>query len=336
MKINEIDLRALSAFDHVARLGSFAKAAVALNETPVTVRHRVSALEREAAAPLFSRTNRGMKLTEHGQRILPRVRKILGGLDELSREIAAARNSPSLVRVGFLPSLFYPLGRRLLEEVNARRPDIRLQVFSGSSLDLQERLTSGSVDIAVLFNSSKGRIGNMKPLASMGHYLLGSVGDPLTRQKEVSFSQLKGLPLILPDRTNELRLCLDRAAKKVGIELTVAMEVNSLPVQREIVAKGGYYTIFAECAVRWSLQNIPFQAARLVRPEVERTLTIGTKPRGPISLAGRTVMRFLRGLVEDLKVEGIPAPQRNARTVVERGAPARKAEGRAKLLQYTD
>jgi len=306
MKISDIDLRALSAFDQVVKLGSFTKAAAALNETPVTIRLRISALEKEASAPLFSRNNRGAKLTSHGERILPLVRKILDDWEDLHRDIKTAKDTPSLVRVGFLPSLFHPLGRRLMEEVSLKRPDIRLQMFNGSSQDLQDRLTAGSVDIAVLFNSGKSQSGNMKPLGRMGHYLLGPLGDRLTRQSQVRFSQLKGLPLILPDHSNELRVCLEKAARKAGIELSVAMEVHSLPVQREIVAKGGYYTVFAECAVRWSLQNIPLQASRIVSPEVERTLALGIRPRGPVSLAGRTVMRYLRGLVEDLTTHEAP------------------------------
>ena len=67
----DLALTALRAFEAAARLGSFAQAAQELGVTPGAVTAHVKGLEASLAAPLFSRTPRGVTLSAVGQRALP-------------------------------------------------------------------------------------------------------------------------------------------------------------------------------------------------------------------------------------------------------------------------
>src|SRR5271166_5882231 len=61
-----MDLRLLHAFIRIAELGSFGRAAEALNATQPTVSRQITALEQEVGNRLFTRHRRGVSLTQAG------------------------------------------------------------------------------------------------------------------------------------------------------------------------------------------------------------------------------------------------------------------------------
>ena len=72
-----IDLRQLDYFVRVAELGSFTKAAGALNVAQSALSRQVSLLERQFGTRLLHRTGRGVLVTEEGQRALHAMRSLL-------------------------------------------------------------------------------------------------------------------------------------------------------------------------------------------------------------------------------------------------------------------
>jgi LysR family transcriptional regulator, nitrogen assimilation regulatory protein len=59
-----MDLRLLQAFIRIAELGSFGRAAEALNQTQPTVSRQIAALEQEVGNRLFVRHRHGVSLTQ--------------------------------------------------------------------------------------------------------------------------------------------------------------------------------------------------------------------------------------------------------------------------------
>lgn len=75
----------LMAFEAVARLGSFSKAADELSVTQSAVSHRISQLESLTGVSLFLRVGQLVTLTEHGKELLPHVRDASGTARRRSR-----------------------------------------------------------------------------------------------------------------------------------------------------------------------------------------------------------------------------------------------------------
>lgn len=94
---------ALSAFDAVARLGSFTAAAHALSLTPGAVSRHVDTLEGQLGAVLVARTNKGIALTEKGRRYAAGVAEILDQLRLLSLE-AMSRDHAGTLNLAILPT----------------------------------------------------------------------------------------------------------------------------------------------------------------------------------------------------------------------------------------
>lgn len=297
-----MDLAKLKLFAEVAEHGSLTKASIALSSVPSALSRKIAALERECGGRLFHRTGRGVTLTELGQRILPRIKELLVGLEDLSQEIRASAGVPTgQVRVGLLASLLHPLIDRLFHDLRARHPGIRLNVFGGANGQLDEWLASGHIDMAVLFRYGKAEVGNEQPLGIVDTYLVGPKGDPLVGQPTVKFSQLDKLPLILPGPPNGLRVILDQLARKRGVSLNVVMDVNSLPVQRDIIAESkGIYTVLAGYAAERDVRAGLLQTSRIVNPGIERIVTLALSSQRPASLASREVARMIVAILEEM------------------------------------
>ena len=65
-----MDLKNLTTFIHVAQLGSFTKAGVALGCSQSTISFQIRQLEEELEFPLFERINRTVVLTDKGREVL--------------------------------------------------------------------------------------------------------------------------------------------------------------------------------------------------------------------------------------------------------------------------
>lgn len=82
---------ALVAFEAMARLGSFTRAAAELNLTQSAVSHRIRALESHLGTRLVDRLNPGLRLTPAGEALLPDVAAALDLLARVGQTDGARR-----------------------------------------------------------------------------------------------------------------------------------------------------------------------------------------------------------------------------------------------------
>lgn len=90
-----IQLDQLAAFVKVAELGSYTRAAEALDLSRTRVSRQVMALEEALGARLIQRTTRRLHLTEAGERYLARAQVILLALDEAAADVGSGTNTIS-------------------------------------------------------------------------------------------------------------------------------------------------------------------------------------------------------------------------------------------------
>jgi LysR family transcriptional regulator, regulator for bpeEF and oprC len=87
-------LIAMQTFALVSELGSFSKAAEALQVPNATVSTRISQLEAHLQVKLLSRTTRRLSLTEDGSAYLERTQRLLHDLDELEAQVTGDVAAP--------------------------------------------------------------------------------------------------------------------------------------------------------------------------------------------------------------------------------------------------
>jgi LysR family transcriptional regulator, nitrogen assimilation regulatory protein len=298
-----VDLARLRLFARVADVGSITQAAAMLDTVQPAISRQIAALERECGGRLFKRTGRGVALTELGERIMPRVRALLNDADQLESDIKGAAHVPTGdVRLGILPSTARPLVNLLYRRAYERFPGIRLRLFEGSSGQVDEWLATGRIDIGILYRYQRIVRDSEQPLAVVDSFLVGPAKDAVTRNATVRFAQIHRLPLVLPGIPNGLRVILDQVAREKGVALTVVMEADSIPIQKDFVIDQTGYTILPMHAVAQEVRAGLLQASRITSPGIDRTITLGTARQRPPGPPAREIIGLIREIVDELAV----------------------------------
>jgi len=160
-----MDLRQLEYFVRVAELGSFTRAAIALNVAQPALSRQVRLLEVELRQNLLTRNGRGALPTEVGKLLLAHGRGILHQVARAREELGRVRGSlAGRVAVGMATSLARVLTVPLVRAHQTELPDAALAISEGLSVALQESLVTGRLDIAVLYNAQPGAEIDITPL----------------------------------------------------------------------------------------------------------------------------------------------------------------------------
>ena len=81
------DLQKWRSFVAIGELGSLTRAALFLDSSQSFLSRQINALERECGARLFTRTGRGVELSETGLRLFPQVKELLERARSLEQDI---------------------------------------------------------------------------------------------------------------------------------------------------------------------------------------------------------------------------------------------------------
>jgi DNA-binding transcriptional LysR family regulator len=146
-----MDTALLETFRQVAAQGSISGAARSLAYTQSAVSRQVAALEASVGARLFDRQGRGVRLTEHGRRLLPHADALLARLEVARRDVEAVdRLEAGRLRVGAFPTAVAALIPRAMAAFAARHPDVSLSLVEGSTPRQLAGLERYDADVAVI------------------------------------------------------------------------------------------------------------------------------------------------------------------------------------------
>ncbi|AOB31433.1 hypothetical protein AKI39_13150 [Bordetella sp. H567] len=288
-------------FIQIADQGSLTKVAALRGGAQSAISRQLSVIERQCGGRLFHRTGRGVELTEAGRQLYPRVLAWLEEGDALGRDMALAVDQPAgIVRVGVLSSIDHDYLSRAYEQISRLHPHIRLRIRDGVGAAVSEWLDSGEVDIGILPRGGREHRRRESTLFSVRHLLVSAPGNRLTRERTVPFAQLQGLPLVLAGAPSAFRRQMDQLARRMDVALNVAMECDSLQIQKHMVLRSGLYAVLAEHAVMRECAAGQLQGALIVKPTIQRTITLALSEVRPLTLACREVARILRGCLDEL------------------------------------
>lgn len=147
VNVARMDIESLKTVALVARLGSFAAAARALDLDPSSVSRTVSAVEAELNLRLFQRTTRRLAISEEGDVYLRRIAPLLEEFDRAREEAGRTRKSPTgtlrlTASVAFAHECIVPH----LKEFRDSYPDLTVEFFpTDEAIDL---LANG-IDLAI-------------------------------------------------------------------------------------------------------------------------------------------------------------------------------------------
>jgi DNA-binding transcriptional LysR family regulator len=265
-------------FLDLAEQGSLSKVSMLRDMAQPQLSRQLAELESHCGGPLFTRHGRGMHLSELGRWALPRVQAWLAQTEQLANDLRSGAGMPiGEVRIGTMPSAVRPLLCPVLARAKTLYPLVRISVREALDSQMDDGLHNAKFDLAIRYLHPQNLKSSDKVLRQVDTFLVGPMGDPLTRQKTVAFSALAKLNLVLPCRPNSWRDTLDNLARAQGFSLPVALEADSLTIQKEMVMHGGLHTLLGPMALQDALQHAQLQASKIVTPALPRMMALTTR-----------------------------------------------------------
>jgi len=299
-----MNLKQLEYFVQVAELGSFSKAAVVLDIAQPALSRQVRSLETELHQQLFLRNGRGVTLTDAGKRLFDHSVAVLQLMAHAREDLGASRNEPvGRVTIGLPPSMGRQLTLPLIDRFKKELPSARLAIVEGLSTHIVEWVTTGRIDIGLVYNPEAQPGLEITPLLQEQ---LGLVSHaPKGKRKRTALpplpmKELSRYPLIVPERIHAMRRLLDTQAALAGIKLDIAWEVSSVPSIIDLVCAGYGYAVLTASGVAASARAGELVTRRLVDPTPVSVLCLAISAhRRPTPLTQHT-MRLLTALVREL------------------------------------
>lgn len=295
-----MELRSLHYFVRIAELGSITRAAAHLHVAQPALTRHIQRLEDELETPLFTRANRGVRLTEGGQKLLESAQRILRDLERAGDEIRAHKAHPSgKIVLAVTPTLCPVVVPDLFARMRRHYPMIELKVVHAGMVRLEEFLVDGRVDMALLSEMSKSRLIRSTRLAEEEMVL---VTMPAARPAGVVAPQeLSRTPLILGDG---LRAAMESLIAGSNIELQVDTELNDHETIRLMVQQGVGASILPHSSVYRECARGLVEAHRITEEGVFRTLALGVAINRGASSAREAVAEMASQVLSDIEAEG--------------------------------
>ncbi|MGE5678489.1 MAG: LysR family transcriptional regulator [Pseudomonadota bacterium] len=215
-------------FCEVAKCQSFSKAAASLYMTQPAVSQAMMQLERELDARLFTRTSRGVTLTNEGSMLYEYINSAMNLINTGENKLSEIKNllmGELRIGVGDTASRYFLLP--YLEKFHYRYSNIRLRISNGTTMELRDMLKAGEIDIAICnLPIEDDSLEIAKCMDVHDIFVCGEMYHKLL-SKGISLRDIAGYPLILLETKSNSRNYVESYMLSKGISIKPEIELGS-------------------------------------------------------------------------------------------------------------
>jgi len=234
-----VTLRQLRTFKTVADLKSFSLAAQHLRLSQPSISYQVKELEEALGLPLLDRLGKRVHLTEAGSVLYSYARRTLDVLDEAALALEEMRGiKRGNLRVGASTTVGIYLLPAALGAFKKLHPGLVISLEIGTRARVQEQVLNNELDLAVVGPALKDPDLAILPFVSDELVVVAPAGHALAGLKGIALKDLGNQPFVMREPASGSRWSLEKAARKAGAKLNVAMELGSNGAIKHAVESG--------------------------------------------------------------------------------------------------
>ncbi len=264
--------RQIVYFRAVASARSISRAAANLRIAQPALSARIAELELDLGVKLFTRTPRGVELTEHGKILLPHADMIetafVAAADALQKP---SGGHPQSISIGVTPAIAPSLLPNILDVVAVDSRPVEWRAQQAAAHHLVEMLLDGSIDVALMYYDPKRVELTAEPLLTENMGLIGSPSVLGTENNSILLVDAARFELVLDRRSHLSRQVIEAAAARKKIKLNVVAEVEPLAAKERLL-KRGYCTIMPRGAFFDQIKSGVLVCKEISAPKIAITL----------------------------------------------------------------
>ncbi|MFG0284516.1 MAG: LysR family transcriptional regulator [Phycisphaerales bacterium JB039] len=192
-----MELRPLRYFVAVAEAGTISRAAARLRVTQPSLSQQLMKLEQELGVDLFDRLGRGVALTEAGQALLPRARRLLAQAQEIEASIRTDTDEGrGGLAVGAIPTMAPYLLPPLVARLRADYPACELIIREDLTQNLVEAIADNELDLAIMSAPVEHDLIDLETIGREPLLVVAPAEHPLCSEPDISLAELRAQPAV--------------------------------------------------------------------------------------------------------------------------------------------
>lgn len=297
-----MNLEQLRGFVEVADLGHFTQAAAKLHLAQPSLSRQISSLETELGAELFHRARGNISLTDAGETLLPRARRMLADADTIRAEMGElAGLQRGRVRLGATPTLCISLVAEAMAAFHAAHPGVELLLTEAGSNVLIEQLAAGTVDMALITLSDALPVAGSAlvrtPLLTEELVVVSSAEHAPVATGGIDLEALARLPLVFFAESYDLRAVTDAAFRAAGLAPTPVVEGAEMDAVLRFVERGLGVAVVPAMVL---LDRPTLRSVRLIDPRLIRTIGLAHRSDVNPTRAAAAMRRVITATAREL------------------------------------
>lgn len=222
-----MDFRQLRYFVALYEEGHVGRAAERLALSQPALSQQIRQLEQGLEVSLFQRSGRRLRPTLAAQTLYDHALPLLDGLERAREAMRGFRGqAPRSVAIGVLQTVNASLVPRLLERLSEKQPQMVVQIYELTGMDIERRLLTGKLDIGIGFLPPRHPGLHALPLYEDELQLVIGPAHPLREFRKVSLAQAAEQPMLLLGEEFRVRQIYQEQLAALGRRPQVRAEMN--------------------------------------------------------------------------------------------------------------
>ena len=222
-----MEIRQVQSFVHVARLGSFSRAAETMGYSQSAITVQIRLLEEELGTKLFDRMGKKVSLTPQGKRFLEHANRILY---EMNRTIMAMNEDRELenpLHIGTIESLCTAKFPRILSQFHTLYQKVNIQITLDSPEKLIRMMEHNELDLIYILDTPRWNKEWIKVMeAAEPIVFVASVNSEFALRKEMVLQDILGESFFLTEKNANYRQALDQHLALENRTLDPVLEIS--------------------------------------------------------------------------------------------------------------
>lgn len=287
------ELRHLTYFEAVARLGSISKASLELSVTQPAITMQLQDLaEALQGGPLFEKVGRRLRLTSTGEVFRERAQEILRRVGAVQAEMRERGHlHGGRVSIGAPASVGACLLPEVLGAFHHTYPELELRVYEGNTPSLMGLLGSGEIDLAIVTLPISERSLEVTPLFSERLVVVVHQAHRLAGLDPIQMAELRDEAFLLYSPGGFVRDATLRACRRAGFVPKVVLDSGSMELLLRMAEASLGVTVLPPLAIKGRPQ---LKGLELIsETDLSRTMALISRQGRELTPAARRLREFL-------------------------------------------
>jgi DNA-binding transcriptional LysR family regulator len=293
-----VTLRQLQAFEAVARLKSFSRAAEEMHVTQPSVSKQIRLLHEQVGLPLLEQLGKKVFLTQAGEELYATCADWLDTWGRFEQTIANLKGlKQGRLKLAAVTTTKYFMPR-ILGPFCSQYPgiDVALEVINRDRL--LDRLARNQDDLYVMGVPPEGMDTESEPFMDNPLVVLAQASHPMVGRKRIPFAELAEETFLAREQGSGTRMTMERVFQEHATPLRIKMELGSNEAIKQAVAGGLGLAMLSRSTLNFDPGNTEFAVLDVEGFPIMRAWYV-VRPKGKqLSVVAATFLEFLRGHVQ--------------------------------------